>query len=310
MARISYNDVDKYNSSGTYFTLKDNGDSAIVTILADSIEDLGIYVAHNIELEGSNPTINCLRDYDEPADNCPLCRISKRQVKVAIPLLVNGEVLVWSRSKGILEQIDNLAKRYKKLSTRQFEIVRNGATGSTKTTYSFFPLEESGYKNLKDALDNLSEEAYQQYEECFSKVITDWTFEEMEEYLETGKDPKEDSKKPTRRRSNLADRVSSKPIRRRGKSEEDNEEEEEESSKIESKSTSKKDKKEIKPIKNIKKSKKVEEEEQEEVKKPANKSSKDEHFDDEEVEDEDSFEEEDFEDFDDEDEFDDGEEFD
>lgn len=74
MARFSYADADKYGApKSNYFNLKDDGDTARIRFLINDINDVEGVATHEIEIDGKKVDVECIRSYDEPIDNCPLC---------------------------------------------------------------------------------------------------------------------------------------------------------------------------------------------------------------------------------------------
>ena len=77
MGKISYKDIDNYSSSESntnFFTLSNDGDSAIVRILADSIDDVFITPVHeNVDVDGVQRKVNCLRKVIMESSNLSCC---------------------------------------------------------------------------------------------------------------------------------------------------------------------------------------------------------------------------------------------
>lgn len=88
MAKISFDTIENQpvNESGEnagnysvkFFALK-NGESAIVRILCDSVDDIDIYTVHNVITDQwkFGRRMSCVRDPHDPIDNCPLCAANK-----------------------------------------------------------------------------------------------------------------------------------------------------------------------------------------------------------------------------------------
>ena len=75
MATFDVNTADNYGGSGggSFFSLKDDKDTAQVRFMYNSLEDVVGYAVHEIEVGGKKRYINCLREYNQPVDDCPLC---------------------------------------------------------------------------------------------------------------------------------------------------------------------------------------------------------------------------------------------
>lgn len=119
MAKVSFNsiperDPNSGNGAGNaqvrFFNLK-SGESAIVRIMVDTVDDLDIRTVHNVEMPGYQygRRMNCLRSPQEPIELCPLCRANKKlEQKLYLKMIqytvdpvngvVNKEAKVWERS--------------------------------------------------------------------------------------------------------------------------------------------------------------------------------------------------------------------
>ena len=109
MARIRPEDADKYqNTGGEFFTLKDDKDTAVVYFMAETVEDLDIYVIHKVDEGDKTRNVNCLRLAGEPVDTCPLCAAGmKPEVRVFVQLydINEDKVKIWDRGKTFLQMI-------------------------------------------------------------------------------------------------------------------------------------------------------------------------------------------------------------
>ena len=81
MAKVDFNsmqDDSAYSTSGNgndvgFFTLRNDKDEAIVRFLCDSTDDFEILTVHDIKVGDKYRKINCIRDFHDPVDACPLC---------------------------------------------------------------------------------------------------------------------------------------------------------------------------------------------------------------------------------------------
>lgn len=81
----------KFNSVllPSYFSLKDDGDSAIVRFNISKIEDINVTIKHMVKVGGKTRNIECLRMPNEPEDKCPLCASgNKSNTRIYVKLLV------------------------------------------------------------------------------------------------------------------------------------------------------------------------------------------------------------------------------
>ena len=110
MAQFNVKDADNYGGElQGYFNLKDDGDSAVVRFLYDSIEDITGYAVHKITVGEKDYFINCIRDnYEDPIDNCPLCANRNfQQAKFFFNVFdcETEEAKLWERGKNILKSL-------------------------------------------------------------------------------------------------------------------------------------------------------------------------------------------------------------
>ena len=214
MARFNADNVDKYGGKGGagYFSLKGDGDSAIVRFLYKDVDDVEGYAVHEVEIDGKKRYVNCLREYNQPIDDCPFCRAKKFQVaKLFVPVYNEDEqkVQVWERGKKFFQKISGLCSRYNKAPIYQqtFEIVRNGKPGDTQTTYEIYRTD--------DPVDDTSLKDYDM-PEILGSIVLDKSAEDMEFYLDNEYFPPEEDEAPIRRSSSS----------RRSREDDDEEEEE------------------------------------------------------------------------------------
>lgn len=179
MARFTINDYENYGGgSSNYFSLKDNGDTAKIRFLYNDINDVEGVPVHQVQVDGKTVDIACLRTYDEPIDNCPLCKAGYRVIpRLYIPVFDEDaqETKIWTRGRTFFKKLSSLCSRYNPLVSTVFEVERVGKKGDTNTTYETYPVETDDLI-ITDFPDINPEEF------CFE----DKTAEEMIKYLETG----------------------------------------------------------------------------------------------------------------------------
>lgn len=208
MPRISREQMDDYNTGGIYLSLKDDKDTVQCKILAESVDDIPIYAVHQVKIDGVDREVSCLREKGDPLEVCPLCAAKdKVKIKIYIPLLTDDGVKVWVRGKTFYGKLDGISRRNQPFYAWNFEIERNGKAGDQGTTYEIYPIDDDqSIEKFSDVLDSLSDEEYQQYQNFLSKVVNEWTEEQMDYYLSTGRDP--NAEEPQARRGSR--RVSSR----------------------------------------------------------------------------------------------------
>jgi hypothetical protein len=158
MARINYNDVDKYVSEGGgFFTLANDKQIARVRFLHTDMNDISGYAVHKVIIDGKNRYVGCLRTYADPIEACPFCSCGNDQLKKVIVKMflqvvelddnnnVISEAKLWERGKNFFGKMSGICDRYgHPLSGTVFEIQRNGAKGDTNTTYEIFSMLTDG----------------------------------------------------------------------------------------------------------------------------------------------------------------------
>lgn len=191
MAQFNVKDADNYGGElQGYFNLKDDGDSAVVRFLYDSIEDITGYAVHKITVGEKDYFINCIRDnYEDPIDNCPLCANNNYQLaKFYFPLynITDDEMQVWNRGKQILKTlIPALNEISGNICGTPIKIVRHGGVGDKKTYYTFEVLHnECDNIDLETLLEDIGEPI-----NPIGTMIKDYSYDELKNYVATGKLP-------------------------------------------------------------------------------------------------------------------------
>lgn len=207
MAKFNAKDADNYGGQGGggFFSLKNDKDVATVRFMYNTLGDVEGYAVHEIELDGKKRYVNCLREYNEPLDVCPLCAA---KYKVLAKVFVHvydeetQEVKVWDRGKTFFSKLSSLCARYNPLVSTPFEIERNGKKGDTSTTYETYALQTDDI-----TLDDLPE-----VPELLGSLILDKSADELDYFLDTGifeGDEEEEEAPPAR--NPRADRRASQP---------------------------------------------------------------------------------------------------
>lgn len=185
MARFNIKEIETQtnrnpqNNSGGFFFLRDDKDVATVRFMYNSLDDLDGFTVHQIELNGKRRYVDCLRSYDEPTHNCPLCA---QKFKILPKLFVilfdedTQEVKIWERGRTFYSKLSSLAVRYKPLVSTLFEIERNGKKGDINTVYETYPLET----------DEITLEDLPQKPKLLGTLILDKTYEELEFFVQNG----------------------------------------------------------------------------------------------------------------------------
>ena len=202
MAKMSFDTaVSSMNQENTnsntigFFSLKNDGDEAIVRIMHDSVNDFDILTTHPITVGGKFRSINCIREPRDPMDNCPLCKNgTKVQSRIFIHMIqyvtneqgqIEAKPVVWERSIGYATKLKNDIDEYGPLSNCIFKIRRNGKAGDMQTTYDMklgnpAMYNEANYPKLVDA--------FKDYTAC-GTIVLDKTYDEIVAFLSNGSFP-------------------------------------------------------------------------------------------------------------------------
>lgn len=195
MARFKAELVEQYKpvgAGGSFFSLANDKDYETVRLMYNDMNDVELFSVHEIEVNGQTQWVNCLREYDEPVDKCPLCAAGNRlQVKMWVPLYIEntGEVKVWERGRTFVAQIESSARRFNPLVSTIFEIERNGKKGDQNTTYALVNVGRDD-KQLSE-LPPLPE--------VVGGIVKEYTFDQLEEFLQTGNVPGQQNNAPQTR---------------------------------------------------------------------------------------------------------------
>lgn len=206
-------ELDKYASSGGYFSLSDDGDTATVRFMYNGIDDIDGYAVHKVNVEGRDRYVNCLRSYSDPLEACPLCEARHRiQAKFFIPLYMedSGEIKIWERGQNFYSKLTELCSAHVPLVSHPIEIERNGAKGDINTTYETYVQPSDG-----TLLEDLPE-----IPNPIGTIVLDKNYDELLTYVQTGSFETGDSN-PVNQTNNLdvrrrRDVSASAGVRRRG----------------------------------------------------------------------------------------------
>lgn len=201
MPRFSYEDADSYggqSGAGSFFQLKDDGDTARVHLLGNDMNDFCGYAVHKVPVGDKDRYVNCLREAHESVDVCPFCAskdkdISKVYAKMFIPLynVDAEEVQIWERGKSFFRPLSSYCSRNPKVVNVLTEVERLGKKGDTNTTYQLIKIENTDVK-LEDFEGDIPE--------VIGTIVKDVTADDMQYYLDKGSFPDGESA-PVRRES-------------------------------------------------------------------------------------------------------------
>lgn len=193
MPKINLGDMDNYKTGeggNSFFRLTEDKEKKRVRFLIESEEDLNnyLYVVHKCPTSENKygVDVNCLREYEDPIEDCPLCAAGyKREVRICVPVYnIDDECIqIWSRGKQFIAQLQALLENYDNLPGNIFIIQRSGKKGDQKTTYSVIHKKDDDVE-----LDELLEEIGE-LPEIEGMAIRNCSEEDMEYYLESGEFP-------------------------------------------------------------------------------------------------------------------------
>lgn len=206
MARINYEQLNEMSSGNNnemmrYFSLKDDGDEAIVRIMHDSCADFDIVTAHKVNVGGRYRNVNCLREIGRPVEDCPFCAAKINTSQVFYVHLIQyvkdetGKVtptpVLWSRSaRQMSQKLNSLIEEYGPLSDCIFKIRRNGKAGDMHTTYEILYGNPNVYReDIYPKVPN----AFEGYE-VVGKQVLNKNAEEMQYFLENNQFPERKQK--------------------------------------------------------------------------------------------------------------------
>lgn len=189
MPRFSFEDADKYggqSGGGSFFQLKDDGDTARVHLLGNDMNDFYGYAVHKVPVGDKDRYVNCLRKAGDSTDVCPFCA-NKHKVyaKLFVPLynVDAEEVQIWERGKAFFRTLSSYCARNPKVVNVLTEIERLGKKGDTSTTYNLIKIE-----NTDVVLDDFKDEI----PEVIGSIVIDASASDMEYYLDNGEFPSAD----------------------------------------------------------------------------------------------------------------------
>ena len=121
---------------GSFLSLSNDGDSAVVRVAYNNVDDIPIYLVHDVPVDGRNRQVGCLRtDNSQPDSVCPLCANGSYPRKVYYFNVRNeetDEMQIWSRSEAFFKKnMETLLREYNNSGTPltdiPIKIIRKGA---------------------------------------------------------------------------------------------------------------------------------------------------------------------------------------
>lgn len=215
MAKVDFNnmqDDSAYSTSNNagndinFFTLRNDNDEAIVRFMCDSVEDFEILTVHDIQIGGKYRKINCIRDFHDPIENCPLCasgaKINQRffikmiqYEKTPDPatgnVIVTPKATIWERSTAYAKTLKSYLDNYGPLSDIICKVIRHGKAGDMQTTYEIVPnLNKNIYRDDVYVKDVNIFGGFN----AFGTIVMDRTYDEIMQFQMTGQFPVREKK--------------------------------------------------------------------------------------------------------------------
>lgn len=162
MARARLEEASNYAGQGGagFFQLKDDGDTAEVRFMYETIDDVQLDILHSVDTGKKNKYgstvkqyVDCLRTYKDPVDACPFCREGKPQLaRLIIPIydINQNKTLIWDRGRKYFKKFTKMSSRYPNLVSQVFEIERDGESGDKQTEYTFEAVGQPDDTTLAD----------------------------------------------------------------------------------------------------------------------------------------------------------------
>lgn len=203
MARLTGSNIEQYSSGGSskgsYFSLKDDKDTARVRFLYNGAEDIEGFSVHRVKIGDRERYVNCLVEDGGSVADCPFCqsRSFPKFAKLFVPVYNEDteQIQTWERGQKFYGKISGLCARYPNLVSQTFDIERNGKKGDTATTYEIYPVGNADGTTVEDILEDCGVE---ELTNPLGTIILNKTADEMEYYLANGDFP--DDNAPVRRR--------------------------------------------------------------------------------------------------------------
>lgn len=129
-----------------FFSLRDDGDEAIVRFPYKSPDEFEVYTVHPVTIDGRFRKVNCINDLKLGVHSCPLCAAGVQlQQRFYIKLIeytrdeqgnIVPQAKIWERPASYMQILANLFAEYGPLCDNVFKVKRSGERGSMQTTYS------------------------------------------------------------------------------------------------------------------------------------------------------------------------------
>ena len=201
MGRLLGDNIEQFStgsgggSKGSYFSLKNDKETAKVRFLYESASDIEGFTVHRVKVGDRERYVNCIADEGE----CPFCRAGLQKfVKIFVPLFneSTGQLQTWERGQKFYGKLSGLCSRYNNLVSRVCEVERNGKPKDTGTTYEIYPIGDADGTTLDDILDDCGVD---KLSNPLGTIILNKSADDMMHYLNNNEFPSEPDLPPRRR---------------------------------------------------------------------------------------------------------------
>jgi hypothetical protein len=203
MGKISRETGEKLKSSGIYFNLPDDKDSAVIRFPFNNLKEMWEETRYAVHVfEDGRKMIDCLRDLEEggPIEDCPGCAEGyKPSEKHFIPVYnaTEDKMQIWTRGATIINQIeagiwDETDNENVPLVNAEVKITRHGKKKDKDTIYKtkVLKIDDTEIDDLPEIID-------------VGRALIQLSEDEFDTYLSTGKlpakDKEDEEEKPKRR---------------------------------------------------------------------------------------------------------------
>lgn len=203
--QLDWNEMESFQTSERvpFFNLADDGDKAVVRFYHENGNDIEKLAVHTVTVNDRKVKVLCLRTPNDSETECPLCTEGYMcSPKMFLKLLVYtpdkngyyttpGVLNIWEKGRGFIKKIQSLINRYtgkgRAFYDTVFEIERCGKKGDNKTSYEIYPCENLEPDECPLPANNDGMEF-----SVVGKIVREYTFEDMEYFIENEEFPKKD----------------------------------------------------------------------------------------------------------------------
>ena len=205
MSQLSFEQVmkDYDNSNNTtnnisFFSLKNDGDEAIVRFMHSDVKDFDMHSTHPVKISDKyTGYASCLRSsLKDPIENCPLC---KNKIALNNNIFIHliqymqdkeiGNIVaqpkIWVRGITYARTLASLLNEYGPLSDSIFKIRRSGAAGSRETTYDIMYCRPDIYTSDR----YIKNETFFKDYTVLNNVVKNYSYSDLNYYLLNGRLP-------------------------------------------------------------------------------------------------------------------------